>query len=146
MPSLVRELETGTSARLHGEVRRPADRAGVGPGRVELLGNHTDYNGGLVMAAAIDRFTVALGRPVPGRDCQVEAINFAQSDSFDLDRLESSESGAWPNYVKGVAWAIQEAAGVPWPRASTWPSPAMCRWARGSPAPRACRRHSRSSS
>ncbi|MBV8556764.1 MAG: galactokinase family protein, partial [Planctomycetaceae bacterium] len=36
------------------------------PGRVELLGNHTDYNGGLVMAAAIDRSTVVVGRRAEG--------------------------------------------------------------------------------
>lgn len=83
------------------------------PGRVELLGNHTDYNGGLVMAAAIDRFTVAVGRPVPGRACQVEAVNFDQNEGFDLNHLEISESGAWSNYVKGVAWAIEQAAGTP---------------------------------
>ncbi len=34
---------------------------GRAPGRVELLGNHTDYNGGLVLAAAIDRSTVVVG-------------------------------------------------------------------------------------
>ena len=66
------------------------------------------------MAAAIDRFTVVLGRPVPGGlACQVEAVNFAQSNAFDLAHLESSESGAWPDYVKGVAWAIEEAAAAP---------------------------------
>ncbi len=39
---------------------------GWAPGRVELLGNHTDYNGGLVIAAAIDRSTVVVGRSVAG--------------------------------------------------------------------------------
>src|SRR4051812_8734857 len=80
---------------------------GIAPGRVELLGNHTDYNGGLVMAVAIDRFTVAAGRPVAGRECRVAAVNFADSDIFDLDRLDHGETGAWPNYVKGVIWAVQ---------------------------------------
>jgi galactokinase len=86
---------------------------GCAPGRVELLGNHTDYNGGLVMAAAIDRFTVAACRPVPGRQCSVESVNFAGTDNFHLDRLERGETGAWQNYVKGVVWALQEAAGAP---------------------------------
>jgi galactokinase len=112
MPSPA-ELETRTSAAFTARFGARPTALGCAPGRVELLGNHTDYNSGLVIAAAIDRFTVALGRPVAGRSCQVEAINFAQNDGFELDRLESSESGAWPNYVKGVAWAIQEAAGAP---------------------------------
>ena len=68
------EPTTGSSMSIPGElaarasclyraVRRPADLPGMRPGRVELLGNHTDYNGGLVMAVAIDRFTIAVGRP-----------------------------------------------------------------------------------
>ena len=86
---------------------------GIAPGRVELLGNHTDYNGGLVMAVAIDRFTVVAGLPVTGRICQAHAVNFQGDVAFDLDKLERGETGDWPNYVKGVAWAVQEAEGTP---------------------------------
>ena len=85
---------------------------GCAPGRVELLGNHTDYNGGLVMAAAIDRFTVAAGRPVPGKSCRVHAVNYRRHRLRSrLDKIERSEDGDWANYVKGVVWAIQDAAG-----------------------------------
>jgi galactokinase len=112
MPSSA-DLEARTSAAFTARFGGRPTALGCAPGRVELLGNHTDYNGGLVMAAAIDRFTVVLGRPVDGRSCQVEAVNFAQSNAFDLNHLESSESGAWQNYVKGVAWAIEQAAGAP---------------------------------
>ncbi|MGC8643860.1 MAG: galactokinase [Isosphaeraceae bacterium] len=84
---------------------------GCAPGRVELLGNHTDYNGGLVMAAAIDRFTVAAGRPVPGTTCRVHAVNYQGTDSFTLDKINRSDDGDWANYIKGVVWAIQDAAG-----------------------------------
>jgi galactokinase len=84
---------------------------GCAPGRVELLGNHTDYNGGLVMAVAIDRFTVALGRPVPGQTCRVHTLNFDGDDVFDLGRIEPGETGHWTNYVKGVIWAIQDTMG-----------------------------------
>ena len=86
---------------------------GIAPGRVELLGNHTDYNGGLVMAVAIDRFTVVAGRPVTGRACLAHAVNYQGDVAFDLDKLERGETGDWPNYVKGVAWAVQEAEGTP---------------------------------
>ncbi len=85
---------------------------GVAPGRVELLGNHTDYNGGLVMAVAIDRFTAVAGRSIPGRSCRAYALNFKRADTFNLDALERDASGDWPNYVKGVAWAIAEARGA----------------------------------
>ena len=86
---------------------------GIAPGRVELLGNHTDYNGGLVMAVAIDRFTVVAGRPTSGRRCQAHAVNSQGNVAFELDKLERGESGDWPNYVKGVVWAIQEAGAGP---------------------------------
>ena len=91
--------------------RSPALRGHARPGRVELLGNHTDYNGGLVMAAAIDRFTVVVGRPVAGRDCRVDAVNFDGRRHLRLDHLERSDGGDWANYVRGVVWAIQEADG-----------------------------------
>jgi galactokinase len=91
---------------------RPA-ALGCAPGRVELLGNHTDYNGGLVMAAAVDRFTIAVGRPISGRTCRVHAVNFDATQEFDLDALETGRSAGWSGYVEGVAWALQEAQSRP---------------------------------
>jgi galactokinase len=85
-----------------------ADVCGCAPGRVELLGNHTDYNGGLVMAAAIDRSTVVVGRRSAGRDAHVEAINFGQTDAYSVDEIERTEAGAWSRYVRGVCWALSE--------------------------------------
>src|SRR5215218_2266247 len=84
------------------------------PGRVELLGNHTDYNGGLVLAAAIDRFTAIAGRPGdgsgagagPARQARVRSRNFAADERFDLDGLQPGEPGSWGRYVRGVVWAL----------------------------------------
>ncbi|HEX8204078.1 MAG TPA: galactokinase [Isosphaeraceae bacterium] len=81
------------------------------PGRVELLGNHTDYNGGLVLAAAIDRYTVVVGRAVAGRQARVRSVNLDQVDEFDLDALEPGPPGSWGRYVRGVCWAHQERFG-----------------------------------
>jgi galactokinase len=81
------------------------------PGRVELLGNHTDYNGGLVLAAAIDRFTLVAGRAEEGRVATVRAENFDATDRFDLDAIEPGHEGAWGRYVRGVAWALQDTMG-----------------------------------
>jgi galactokinase len=106
------ELEARASAGFTAQFGPAPAAIGIAPGRVELLGNHTDYNGGLVMAVAIDRFTVVMGRGVPGKDCRVGAVNFASSDAFSLDGLDRGEGGAWPNYVKGVVWAIQEWTGA----------------------------------
>src|SRR3954465_5370360 len=83
------------------------------PGRVELLGNHPDYNGGLVLAAAIDRYTVGVGRPTTGRQARVRSANLGQLDSFPVDGLRPEQSDTWSRYVRGVIWAIQEAEGRP---------------------------------
>ena len=82
------------------------------PGRVEVLGNHTDYNGGLVLSAAIDRETVIVGRPTGTREARTHSANFHQSDAFALDRIEAGQPGAWGRYVRGVVWALQEAHGA----------------------------------
>jgi galactokinase len=78
------------------------------PGRVELLGNHTDYNGGLVIAAAIDRTTVFVGRRSHGREAKVASVQFNKLDTFSLDHIEPPERGAWSRYVRGVCWALEE--------------------------------------
>ncbi len=84
---------------------------GCAPGRVELLGNHTDYNGGLVMAAAIDRSTVVVGRRTAGCHAKVLSVKFGQTDLFSLQDLSPSEPGSWTRYVRGVCWAVSEWAG-----------------------------------
>jgi galactokinase len=84
---------------------------GWAPGRVELLGNHTDYNGGLVISAAIDRSTVVVGRRVEGREARFESLNFGQGDEFPLDAIECPEAGTWARYTRGVCWALSEWAG-----------------------------------
>ena len=77
------------------------------PGRVELLlGNHTDYNGGLVIAAAIDRMTVCVGRRLDGREARVASVQFDDLDTFSLDSIEPTEPGTWARYVRGVCWAL----------------------------------------
>ena len=82
------------------------------PGRVELLGNHTDYNGGLVMAAAIDRSTVVVGRSSSSRQARVVSVNFGQDDAFSLDEIEQTESGAWTRYVRGRLLGPRRVAGT----------------------------------
>jgi galactokinase len=81
------------------------------PGRVELLGNHTDYNGGLVIAAAIDRATVAVARRIPGREARVLSVNFKETDTFSLDSIEPGPPAVWTRYVRGVCWALTDWCG-----------------------------------
>ena len=78
------------------------------PARVELLGNHTDHNGGLVLAAAIDRYTVVVGRASEGRQAAVRSTNLGGVEAFAIDQLVPGEHGAWGQYVRGVTWALGE--------------------------------------
>jgi galactokinase len=84
------------------------------PGRVELLGNHTDYNGGLVIAAAIDRSTVVAGRAAEGSRARarVRSAQFGEGDEFAADAVEPGAEGAWGRYVRGVVWSLGERLGV----------------------------------
>lgn len=77
------------------------------PGRVNLIGEHTDYNDGFVMPLAIDRAVWLALRPRPDSKVTVHSLDFAQTVSFDLGNLARTGEG-WAEYVKGVAWALRE--------------------------------------
>lgn len=77
------------------------------PGRVNLIGEHTDYNDGFVLPLAIDRATWIALRPRPDRQVTVHALDFNESDTFDLDDL-LPKPGSWADYVRGVAWALSK--------------------------------------
>ncbi len=79
------------------------------PGRVEILGNHTDYNEGLVLGVAIDRHTAVVGRRVEGTKAMIHAAAFDETDTFDLaePNVEPGPEGRWTRYVRGVHWALR---------------------------------------
>jgi galactokinase len=93
-------------ARLYGV---PAPLLARAPGRVNLIGEHTDYNDGFVLPMAIDRTAWIALRPRPDRIVQIYSQDFDQTVTFDLDSLSRGGPG-WAEYVKGVAWALGEAS------------------------------------
>jgi len=72
------------------------------PGRLELLGNHTDYNDGLVMSLAVDKYIFIASSP--RNDGKVELITsaFPQREIFSVDDLKKNPTTPWANYLKGV--------------------------------------------
>ena len=84
------------------------------PGRVNLLGEHVDYNDGCVLPAAIDRSMTLAVRPRSDRKVVMRAEDLDQSVQFNLDHLqdkkdeEGNELPGWAKYIAGVAWALQE--------------------------------------
>jgi galactokinase len=85
---------------------RPA-RLFRAPGRVNLIGEHTDYNGGFVLPMAIDRETVVAAAPRSDRTVRVLSLNQGEELTFDLDRPGEPRRGLWLNYVEGVARALE---------------------------------------
>ncbi len=78
------------------------------PGRVDLMGNHTDYNDGYVMTMAIDRNTWLAARPRDDRKVAVLSLNVPGGAEFDLDDLHRDEDCPWTDYVRGVAAVFRE--------------------------------------
>ncbi len=83
------------------------------PGRVNLIGEHTDYNEGFVLPAAVDR-AILLAVAANGEPCcRLVAADLDDGADGDLTRLERSEKG-WPNYLLGVVDQLQRRGiGVP---------------------------------
>ena len=78
------------------------------PGRVNLIGEHTDYNDGFVLPMAIDRGVWIALRPRHDWRVILYSLDFDQQAGFSLAGLRK-EGVAWKEYIKGVAWAMQEA-------------------------------------
>jgi galactokinase len=85
----------------------PAPRVAVAPGRVNLIGEHTDYNDGFVLPMAIGRAAVVVFRPRDDRTLRGHAVAFDETRELDLDGLEAPGGDGWLSYVAGVAWAFQ---------------------------------------
>jgi galactokinase len=76
------------------------------PGRINLIGEHTDYNEGFVLPAAIDKYVVmAMGANGTGQ-CHVYASAFDEHISFDLENAHRREG--WINYVAGVVYYLRQ--------------------------------------
>ena len=77
------------------------------PGRVNLIGEHTDYNDGYVLPMAIDRESAAAIVPRDDRRFRVYTANFEESAEFDLDVPYSGKRGRWINFIEGMARILE---------------------------------------
>ncbi len=80
------------------------------PGRVNLIGEHTDYNEGYVLPVAIDRYVWFAGTHRHDRLVRARALDFGAEIEFSLDDIQKDSRRPWANYLRGVA-AVLQAAG-----------------------------------
>jgi len=85
---------------------RDAEAAAYAPGRVNLIGEHTDYNEGFVLPAAVDRGVAVAARRVPGETFTLHAVDLGESCTFARAPLERDPGHSWADYFKGVVWAL----------------------------------------
>jgi galactokinase len=78
------------------------------PGRVNLIGEHTDYNDGFVLPMAIERYTVIAAAPNTSRDVTLHSTTTGETATFSVRRPVARGQPAWSNYVRGVVAAFQQ--------------------------------------
>ena len=78
------------------------------PGRVNLIGEHTDYNDGFVMPSAIGFRTHVAISPRSDRKLRIQSESFPQVFEFDCENLPQEATGTWCDYVLGIAVALQQ--------------------------------------
>ena len=81
----------------------------LAPGRVNLIGEHTDYNDGFVMPAALDFATWVTVSPLEQRKLKIFSENFNEEIEVDLDDPNLSARHSWSDYPVGVAVTIERA-------------------------------------
>src|ERR1700728_456360 len=77
------------------------------PGRVNLIGEHTDYNDGFVMPAALDFTTLTAASQRPDRRLRVYSMIMDETREFDLNSPPEGPTGDWSDYVVGVALMLE---------------------------------------
>lgn len=80
------------------------------PGRVNLIGEHTDYNGGHVFPCALTLGTYGLARKRQDKKLRFYSVNFGEAGIIEssIENLKPVKKDGWTNYPKGVIWAFEK--------------------------------------
>lgn len=94
----------------HERFGREPEMVVAAPGRVNLIGEHTDYNEGFVLPVAIDRQIVIAGGKREDRVVSLYALDLGGTSEFSLDKIEKDPAQPWSNYERGVTLMLLKAA------------------------------------
>jgi galactokinase len=114
-PAVVHDARDLAITEFRGRFGRDCAAVARAPGRVNLLGEHVDYNDGYVLPAAIDRATYVAFAPAQSQRTTIWAADFGESATFDTqtinDRMgiDGRPLPSWARYPAGVAWALEGA-------------------------------------
>jgi galactokinase len=103
------DLVAGTRERFEAMFPGGPQDVAIAPGRVNLIGEHTDYNEGFVLPMAIGLLSAVAFRPRPDRLLRVHAAAYGETATIDLDALRPRHPPGWAGYVAGMAWALRGA-------------------------------------
>jgi galactokinase len=78
------------------------------PGRVNIIGEHTDYNLGYVLPAALNLRNYFLASPRKDEKVSLWTENFKQAEEFSLQEISFSRKNHWANYIKGIFWVLKK--------------------------------------
>lgn len=78
------------------------------PGRLEIIGNHTDYNDGLVLSCAVDQATEFAIMPTDGDICELRDFRDGSRRKFNLNNIDNPTKGDWSNYIKGMICELRK--------------------------------------
>lgn len=109
LPGLQARMPADAASRFRSTFGRPPSLIAWAPGRVNLIGEHTDYNDGLVFPAAINAGTWVLATPAEG-ESRIVSMEEGEALPFSARTVAPGMAEGWARYVAGVAWAL---GGVP---------------------------------
>src|SRR5512136_1189380 len=88
---------------------RPPAVTASAPGRVNLIGEHTDYNGGFVLPTVIPQKTVVELSPRADRTVRVWSASVPEPQQVTYELGSENRTGAWADYVQGITWVLSDA-------------------------------------
>src|ERR1700722_3971272 len=102
------KVEEEQALQIHQQQFVQQGHASAAPARVNLIGEHTDYTGGLVMPMAIGFHTIAVIGPRHDGRAIFYSANYKEEATFEVASLKPAPRGHWSDYPAGVLWALQQ--------------------------------------